>query len=265
MLAEHRWFPFFFAPANRRAVKTGRDGVLAARYDFAGERHLVVVNTLYTPECVTLPLPAGEYAAAGEPGVKFTSDGRVTLPLAPLAVRILTTDRKAAAGFSVAENERRAMAQRELLRKPGNLAYGGDREVKIALSGFAPNALAAKQLNDGAYYDGANVTGKAPAITLTFPEPVTASRLRLYGIDMEGESGKVELLTDGKFTEVSRLFRDPEYPKATGPLSSFSDIPRIRYRKDRDALSAKWEKRSFRTLRVSGFRARKIVEVELYP
>ena len=265
VLAEHRWFPFFFAPANRRAVKTGRDGVLAARYDFAGERHLVVVNTLYTPECVTLPLPAGEYAAAGEPGVKFTSDGRVTLPLAPLAVRILTTDRKAAAGFSVAENERRAMAQRELLRKPGNLAYGGDREVKIALSGFAPNALAAKQLNDGAYYDGANVTGKAPAITLTFPEPVTASRLRLYGIDMEGESGKVELLTDGKFTEVSRLFRDPEYPKATGPLSSFSDIPRIRYRKDRDALSAKWEKRSFRTLRVSGFRARKIVEVELYP
>ena len=265
LLAEHRLFPFFFAPEKRQTVSSGRDGVIAARYDIAGQRHLVAVNTLYTPEKVTLALPAGEYHAAGEPGVRLTSTGRVEVELKPLQVRILTTDRKAAEGFSVAENERRALAERAYLRKPGNLAYGGDRPVKIRISGFARSILPLRHLNDGAYYDGFTVSGKNPEIVLEFPEPVTASRLRLCGIDMAEGSGKVEIMIDGQYKEVSGLFREPAHPKASGPMSTFSDIPRIRYRKDRDVLSAKWASMSFRTLRISGFRARKIVEVELYP
>lgn len=265
LLEENRLLPFFFAQGKRRTVPTGRDGVIAARFDFADHRHLVVINTLYTAEKVTLPLPAGEYHAAGEPGVMLTSSGHVAVELKPLEVRILTSDRKAAEGFSVAENERRALAERAYLRKSGNLAYGVDHEVKIRISGFARSILPLRHLNDGAYYDGFTVSGKNPEIVLEFPEPVTASRLRLCGIDMAEGAGKVEIMIDGKYKEVSGLFRDPEHPKVSGPMSTFSDIPQIRYREDRDVLSAKWKSASFRMLRISGFRARKIVEVEIYP
>lgn len=267
LLEESRRLPIHLAPEKCRRLETGRNGVIAARYDIAGKRYLVAINTLYRDERVTLPLPDGEYSAAGEPNVKVTSaKGKAEISLKPLQVRILTNDREAAEGFSVAENERRALEQRSYLKKPGNLAFGGERQVAFTLAGFGRSSLPMRHLNDGAYYDGFPVTGKNPAITLTFPENVTASSLRLYGIDLNEEAGgKVELLLDGKYVEVSRLTRDPAHPKATGPMSTFSDIPQIRYRKERDALSGKWKSASFRTLRISGFKARKIVEVEVYP
>ena len=136
--------------------------------------------------------------------------------------------------------------------------------MDIELGGFAKSVLPLHHLNDGAYYDGFAVTGKNPQITLTFPNEINASQLRLYGIDLNDGYGKVEILKDGKFMEAARLFRDQENPAATGEMSTFSDMPDIGYRRHRDALSAKWESCSFRTLRISGFRGRKIVEVEVY-
>ena len=266
LVRESRAIPLFFAPGKRRMIDTGKPGVIAAKYDLGSRRFTVAVNTLYTGETVRLPMPDGEYFAAGEPGVRIRSTGgKAEVTLEAQQVRILTDDRAAAESFSVEENERRAMAQRAYLRKPGNLAYGGEREPEIRLSGFGRSGLPLRHLTDGAYYDGFPVTGKNPSIVLTLPEAVTASRLYLYGIDIDGEHGKVELMIDGKFVEVAKLFKDPAHPKATGEMSTFSDIPTIRYRKDRDALCGKWQSTAFRTLRISGFRARKIVEIEIYP
>ena len=183
----------------------------------------------------------------------------------PLEVRIFTTDKSIAESFSVAENEKAAMSTRSYLQKKGNLAYGGNTAVDIRISGFARSSLPMRHLNDGAYYDGFSVKGKNPEIILTFPVPVTASKLRLYGIDITGENGIVEIMVDGKFVKAAGLFKDPAFPKAIGNMSTFSEIPEIRYRKDRDVLSAEWKKISFTTMRISGFRARKIVEVEVYP
>ncbi len=265
LLDESRKMPLFFSPGKRRMLDTGKSGVLAGRYDVDGKRFIVVINTLYQTAEVVLPIPAGNYYAAGEAGVKITSSGKVKTVLKPLEVRIFTTDKGVAESFSVAENEKTAMETRNYLQKKGNLAYGGNTSVDIRISGFARSILPVRHLNDGAYYDGFTVSGKNPEIVLTFPEMVTASKLRLYGIDIAGEDGIVEIMVDGKFVKVADLFKDPSSPKAAGEMSTFSEIPEIRYRKDRDALSAEWKSMSFKTLRISGFRARKIVEVEIYP
>lgn len=264
LLTESSKLPFAFAPGKRQMVKTGNPGVIAGRYDHDGNRWLIVVNTLYKETGFTLELPPGKYYAAGEAGKSFTSNGHLSDTLAPLAVRIYTTDRQTAESFSLQESLNKSQKAREYLRKKGNLAFGGDRKVDIKLDGFAKSVLPLHHLNDGAYYDGFAVTGKNPQITLTFPDEINASKLRLYGIDLSDGSGKVEILKDGRFVEAARLFRDQENPAATGEMSTFSDMPEIGYRRHRDALSAKWESCSFRTLRISGFRGRKIVEVEVY-
>lgn len=255
----------FFSPERRKMLTHPTTDVLAASYELPdGHRYILTVNTAYEARKITMSVPRGKYYLAGETGFRV-SNGTLTDVLEKLQVRIYTTDPQVAQSFSVAESKKKAMAEREYLRKEGNLAYGPDGNVKITASGLHLTQLPLEHLIDGAYYDGFRIQrGKvSPEITLTFPNRIEASKLAFYGIDLI-PGGEIEIRQSGQWKKVAELKANPAKPFATGPFSTFTELPVIGYRKNRDCLTAVWPSCSFTELRIKGFRGAKAVEVEIF-
>ena len=226
--------------------------LLLAAYAAKGRDYIIAINTSYEQKTFALKVGEKQYHAVGEEDSFSVENGILHDTLGKCQVRIYVTDQKLARSVRLSEAKESIAEVATSLHKKGNIAYSPISKVVISLN-FTPRGKGRPlwHLADGSTSRPISLApGQKvkPAVILTFPNEVRASKALLYGKKLK--SAVVEIEVDGKWVKLA------DTTPCKAPVHALMG--------DATGVEAQWSPCRFRKIRFSNLKMEAIGEIEIY-